>query len=57
MSPGTSGAPDTKELIARVQELVDTQPTEGGHSLEWAVSAYYLGDMTALAMASLRRAA
>ena len=43
-----------KELLARAQELVDATPAEAGHSLEWAVPAYYLGDMSALAIASLR---
>ena len=43
-----------KDLLARVQELVDAAPAESGHPLEWAVPAYYLGDMRALAMMSLR---
>jgi hypothetical protein len=45
-----------KELVARAQELVDAGPGEAGHPLEWAVPAYFLGDMSALAMASLRAA-
>lgn len=53
MSRDTPGA-SAKELIARAQELVDTPPAEGGHPLEWAVPAYFVGDMTALAAVSLR---
>ena len=49
-----SGAPSAEELAARLQALVDAAPAEGGHSLEWAVAAYYLGDVTTLAMQSLR---
>jgi hypothetical protein len=47
-------APRAQDLIARAQELVDTKPAEGSHPLEWAVPAYYLGDMSALAIVSLR---
>jgi len=43
-----------KDLLARVQGLVDAAPAEAGHPLEWAVPAYHLGDMSALAIASLR---
>ena len=50
----STGAPSTKELLARLQELVDAKPAEGGHSLEWAVPAHFLGDMSALASVSLR---
>jgi len=46
--------PAAEDLLARAQELVDAEPAEAGHPLEWAVPAYYLGDMTALAIASLR---
>jgi hypothetical protein len=42
------------ELVARIQELVDAKPADAGHLLEWAVPAYFLGDMNALAMLSLR---
>jgi hypothetical protein len=45
-----------KELVARAQELVDAEPAEDGHPLEWAVPAYFLGDMNALAIASIRAA-
>jgi hypothetical protein len=48
------GAASARELAARLQELVDTKPSEGGHPLEWAVPAYFLGDMSALAALSLR---
>ena len=49
-----SGAPSPKELAARLQELADTKPIDGEHSLEWAVSAYFLGDVGTLAALSLR---
>jgi hypothetical protein len=54
MSDQEPAGPAVKELLARAQELVDAKPAEAGHPLEWAVPAYYLGDMTALAIASLR---
>ncbi len=57
-SGGTSrekpGAPSAQELLARIQELVDTKPAEGGHSLEWAVAAHFLGDLNAVATLNLR---
>jgi hypothetical protein len=46
--------PSAKEVIARLQELVDTKPAAGEVSLEWAVSAYFLGDLNGLACLSLR---
>jgi hypothetical protein len=46
--------PSPQSLLARAQELVDAKPADGGHPLEWTVPAYFLGDMTALAAASLR---
>jgi hypothetical protein len=49
-----TGAPSPKELAARLQSLFDEQPGEDGHTLEWAVAAYYMGDATALATLSLR---
>ena len=48
------GAPSAKELLARVQELVDDRPIAGPCPIEWAVPAYFLGDMGALAAVSLR---
>jgi hypothetical protein len=54
MPSGKPGALSAKEVLARLQELVDTRSTGGGSSLEWAVPAYFLGDMSALAMLSLR---
>jgi hypothetical protein len=42
-------------VIARLQELVDTKPTgAGGVPLEWAVSAYFMGDLNGLACLTLR---
>lgn len=49
-------APSAEDLVARAQELVDAGPGEAGHSLEWAVPAYFLGDMSTLARFSLRSA-
>jgi hypothetical protein len=49
-----SDAPSPKELATRLQALVDAKPADGGHTLEWAVAAYYMGDATALAALSLR---
>ena len=48
------GVPSAQELRVRLQELVDTMPTEGICPLEWAVPAYFLGDMGVLAALSLR---
>jgi hypothetical protein len=48
------GGPSPRDLLARAQELVDDRPEDGVHPLEWAVPAKFLGDMTALAAASLR---
>ena len=45
-----------EELVARVQELVDAKPDEAEHPLEWAVPAHFLGDMSALAIVTLRAA-
>jgi hypothetical protein len=42
------------DLIARVQRLADANPTDAGKALEWLVSAYFLGDVSALASVSLR---
>ncbi len=59
-SGGTSrerpgGALSAEEVIDRLQELVDTRPTDGSCPVEWAVPAYFLGDMNALAALSLTR--
>jgi hypothetical protein len=48
------GGPSPADLLAKAQALVDAKPAEGGHPLEWAVPAHFLGDLTALAAASLR---
>ena len=57
-SGSTSGenlaAFSAKEVIARLQELVDTRPAGAAIPLEWAVSAYFLGDVSGLACLSLR---
>jgi hypothetical protein len=49
-----SGGTSAQDLIAQAQALVDAKPRDGGHPLEWTVPAYFVGDMTALAAASLR---
>jgi hypothetical protein len=43
-----------KEVISRLQELVDTRPVGTAIPIEWAVSAYFLGDVNGLACLSLR---
>jgi hypothetical protein len=43
-----------KELVDRLQEMVDSRPTEGNCPIEWAVPAYFLGDLGPLAALSLR---
>jgi hypothetical protein len=53
-SAAPPGAPGAEELLARVQELVDDRPVEGPCPIEWAVPAYFLGDMGALAAVSIR---
>jgi hypothetical protein len=54
-SCGKPGLPTVNELLARLQELVDTRPTEGHSPIEWAVPAYFLGDVGAVAALSLLR--
>ena len=49
-----TGAPTAVELVARVQQLVDTRPVAPPCPLEWAVAAYFMGDASALAIAALR---
>jgi hypothetical protein len=53
MTTQEPGAPSAQELLATLQKLAD-KPADAGHPIEWAVPAHYLGDMTALAMLSLR---
>ncbi len=56
-SAGTSGeapgAPSVDEVLARLRGLIESKPAERGYPLEWAVSAYFLGDMSALTTLSL----
>jgi hypothetical protein len=52
--PGQNPSPSADDLLARLQDLVDTRPPDGGHPLGWAVPAYFMGDMSALAALSLR---
>jgi hypothetical protein len=47
------GALSAEEVIERLQELAEMGPIGPGVSLEWAVSAYFLGDVNALACLSL----
>jgi hypothetical protein len=56
-SGGTSGEDRgalSPEVIAGLQQLVDTRPTGTAIPLEWVVSAYFLGDVNGLAWLSLR---
>ena len=57
-SGGTSrddaGAISAKDVLLLLEELADAKPTTGGDPLEWAVPAYFLGDVGALASLSLR---
>ena len=46
--------PGAEELLARVQELVDDRPVGAPCPIEWAVPAYFLGDMGALGAVSIR---
>ena len=46
--------PSAEELIERAQRLSDTPRPPGGHSLEWCVEAKHVGDLNAIAIASLR---
>ncbi len=48
------GGLSAKEVIGRLQELVDTRPVGTAIPIEWAVSAHFLGDMNGLACLSLR---
>ena len=43
-----------KDVLVRLQELIDAKPTTEGYPLGWAVPAYFLGDMSAVASLSLR---
>ena len=49
-----AGALSAEDVLLRLQELVDAKSTAGGYPLEWAVPAYFLGDVGALASLSLR---
>lgn len=53
-SCGRPERPNAKAVLVELQKLVDTRPTDGKYPLEWAVPAHFLGDMTALAVLSLR---
>ena len=53
-SGASGGALSAKEVISRLQELVDTRPVGTPIPIEWAVSAHFLGDVNGLACLSLR---
>lgn len=53
-SCGNPGAPTAKEVLAELRKLADTRPTTSHYPIEWAASAYFYGDMTALAVLTLR---
>ena len=48
------GGLSAEDVLGRLQELADAEPGASGHSLDWAVAAHFLGDMTAVASMSLR---
>lgn len=45
------------EAIDRVQALIDAPEPYDGYPLVWQVETYYLGDISAIAAASLRERA
>jgi hypothetical protein len=57
-SSGASGdnraAVNAKAMITQLQKLVDTRPIGIRVPLEWAVGAYFFGDLSGLAYLSLR---
>jgi hypothetical protein len=42
-----------RDAVARVQRLADTPRPPDGYPLAWCVEAFYLGDVPALAAATL----
>jgi hypothetical protein len=50
----SSGGLGAKDVLAGLQQLRSTGPVGTHVSLEWAVSAQFLGDMHALAYLTLR---
>lgn len=48
------GALSAEEVVRRLQELVDTRPSESPIPIEWAVSAHFLGEMSGLGCLTLR---
>lgn len=42
------------DVIERAQRLVDSQRPVGGHPVDWLVEAQHVGDLTAIAAATLR---
>lgn len=50
---GKAEALNARELLARLQQLVDAKPAEDC-PIEWAVPAYFLGDVGAVAIVTLR---
>jgi hypothetical protein len=49
------GERDVRRVAERGQWLVDTPRPGDGHPLRWHVEAFYVGDLTALAAAALRK--
>jgi hypothetical protein len=56
-SPGRGGgsALDVDAVIARAQWLADAHRPWDGYPLEWHVEAWMIGDLNAIAIASLRK--
>lgn len=51
---GSFGRVTAKDVLAQLQELIDTRPVDSPTPLEWAVGAYFLGDMSGPSCLSLR---
>lgn len=57
---GRSGAGEARaaavasELVARVNRLIASPRPASGYPLEWAVEAYYAGDVAGIAALSIR---
>jgi hypothetical protein len=47
-------AVNAKAVVTHLQKLVDTRPIGTSIPLEWAVGAYFFGDLSGLAYLTLR---
>lgn len=53
-SAGLGSRYGAKDLVGRLQRLVEMPRPAEGYPLEWYIEAHYLGDVTAIATLSLR---